>query len=183
MKKLGMVTLALLLPIFMFSAAEAEQQEKPKKGGGVRKAACVLHHTEGHKAHGTIWFIPRGDEIEISGEIMGLKPGMHAFHVHEFGDCSAPDAMSAGAHFNPEGKPHGDIHSQERHVGDLGNIRADGTGKAVVDIRDREIKLSGPHSVIGRALIVHADPDDLKSQPAGNAGARVACGVIGIAKP
>src|SRR5215472_1879620 len=143
MKKLGMVTLALLLPIVWFSAADAEQQEKQKKkGGGVRKAVCVLHHTQGHKAHGTIWFTPEGDEIEISGEITGLTPGLHAFHVHDFGDCSAPDAMSAGAHFNPDNKPHGDIHARERHVGDLGNIKADGTGKAIVQIRDREIKLS-----------------------------------------
>jgi Cu-Zn family superoxide dismutase len=180
MKKLGMVMLALLLPIVWFSAADAEQQEK--KQGGVHKAVCVLHHTEGHKAQGTIWFMQRGDEIEISGEITGLKPGMHAFHVHEFGDCSAPDAMSAGGHFNPEGMPHGNPHSKKRHVGDLGNIQADNTGKAVVNIRDTEIKLSGPRSILGRGLIVHAAPDDF-SQPVGNAGGRVACGVIGIAKP
>lgn len=179
MKKLGMVTLALLLPIIVFSAAEAQPN---KKDSGVQKAVCVLHSTQGHKAHGTIWFIQHGEEIEIKGEITGLKPGMHAFHVHEFGDCSSPDAMSAGAHFNPDGKPHGDIHAQQRHVGDLGNIRADGSGTAAVEIRDRLIKLNGHHSIIGRGLIVHADPDDLKSQPAGNAGARVACGVIGIAK-
>jgi Cu-Zn family superoxide dismutase len=180
MKKLGMVMLALLLLIVWFSAADA--QPKVEKSGGVRKAVCVLHHTQGHEAHGTIWFTQKGEEIEISGEITGLKPGMHAFHVHEFGDCSAPDAMSAGGHFNPEGMPHGDLHSKKRHVGDLGNIQADNRGKAVVDIRDTVIKLNGPHSIVGRGLIVHAAPDDF-SQPVGNAGGRVACGVIGIAKP
>ena len=75
------------------------------------------------------------------------------------------------------------LHAQERHVGDLGNIEADATGKAKIDIRDRELKLNGPHSVVGRGLVVHADPDDLKSQPAGNAGARIGCGTIGLAKP
>jgi Cu-Zn family superoxide dismutase len=180
MKKLGMVTLALLLPVAFLSAAEAEQQDKQM---GVRKAVCVLHPTKGSEVHGTIWFIQQGDEIEISGEIMGLKPGMHAFHVHEFGDCTSGDGMATGPHFNPDAKPHGGPHTGARHVGDLGNIKADEKGTAKVQIRDREVKLSGPHSVLGRALIVHADPDDLKSQPAGNAGARIACGVIGIAKP
>lgn len=180
MKKLGMVMLALVLGIVCFSAADAQQSEKT---GGLSKAVCVLHPTQGHKAQGTIWFTRRGGEIEITGEITGLSPGVHAFHVHEYGDCSAPDAMSTGGHFNPEAKKHGDIHSKERHVGDLGNIKADGTGKAIVDIRDREIKFSGPHSIIGRGLIVHAAADDFKTQPTGNAGGRVACGVIGIAKP
>ncbi|HLJ94180.1 MAG TPA: superoxide dismutase family protein [Gemmataceae bacterium] len=182
MKKLGMVTLVLMLPIAFFSAADAEQQDKQGMKG-VRKAVCVLHATKGSKTHGTIWFTQQGDEVEISGEITGLTPGMHAFHVHEFGDCSAPDATSAGPHFNPDNKPHGSPHTGERHVGDLGNIKADESGKATIQIRDREVKLNGPHSVLGRSLIVHADPDDMKSQPAGNAGARIACGVIGVAKP
>ena len=176
MKKLGMVTLALLLPVVLFSAAEAQQKDAKKDG--VRKAVCVLHSSAGSKVHGTIWFTEEGSEIHISGEITGLTPGMHAFHVHEFGDCSAPDGMSTGPHFNPEGKPHGDRHAQERHVGDLGNVKADQSGKAAIDIRDRAVKLNGPHSVLGRALIVHADPDDLKTQPTGNSGKRVACGVI-----
>ncbi len=178
MKKLGMVMLALLLPALWFSAADAQ----PRGEAGVHKAVCVLHHTEGHKAHGTIWFIQKGNEVEVSGEITGLQPGPHAFHVHEFGDCSAPDAASAGSHFNPEGMPHGRPNSKKRHVGDLGNIQADGTGKATVNIRDMGIKLTGPHGIIGRSLIVHAKVDDF-SQPVGNAGGRVACGVIGIAKP
>jgi Cu-Zn family superoxide dismutase len=174
-----MVLLALLWGIVCFDAADAQ----PPGEKGMSKAVCVLHPTQGHKAHGTIWFTRRGGEIEITGEISGLTPGTHAFHVHEFGDCSSPDAMSAGGHFNPEGKKHGDIHARERHVGDLGNIKADGTGRAMIEIRDREIKLSGPHSIIGRGLIVHADADDFKTQPTGNAGGRVACGVIGVAKP
>jgi Cu-Zn family superoxide dismutase len=181
MKKLGVVVLALLLGGVWFSASDAQQSQK--SGTAITKAVCVLHHTQGHKAHGTIWFTRRGGEIEITGEITGLKPGLHAFHVHEYGDCSAPDASSAGGHFNPEHKMHGNITARERHVGDLGNIMADGTGRAVINIQDREIRFSGPHSIIGRGLIVHEKPDDFKTQPTGNAGGRVACGVIGIAKP
>jgi Cu-Zn family superoxide dismutase len=181
MKKLVLVPLALLLPALLLLTANAEQKED-KKGGPV-KAVCVLHPTKGNDVHGTITITQQGSQVEIAGEIVGLKPGMHAFHVHEFGDCTAPDAMSAGAHFNPEGQPHGGPHDAARHVGDLGNIKADNNGKAVVKINDKLVQLHGPHSVIGRSLIVHADADDLKGQPAGNAGARIACGVIGIAKP
>jgi Cu-Zn family superoxide dismutase len=175
MKKLFAVTLALAFTTLLANALADE----PAAG---RKAVCVLHHTQGNQAHGHVTFTEKGDEVEISGEIAGLTPGMHAFHVHEFGDCSSPDAMSAGGHFNPEKKPHGDIHAEERHVGDLGNIKADEDGKATIHITDKVIKLHGPHSIVGRAVIVHAKPDDF-SQPVGNAGGRVACGVIGIAKP
>jgi Cu-Zn family superoxide dismutase len=187
MKTLVMVTAALLMPALLLLSASAEQKgakDDPKKGGPT-KAICVMHPTKGSEVHGTITFTQQGNAVEIAGEIVGLTPGLHAFHVHEFGDCSAADAMSAGGHFNPEGKPHGGPHDEARHVGDLGNIKADASGRAVVKITDSLVQLHGPHSVIGRSLIVHAVADDLKSQPAGNAGARVACGVIGItaAKP
>ncbi len=186
MRKLVMVALALVVPVLWLPAQDAAKtaaaKQAPAAAGGVTKAVCVLHHTKDNKAHGVIHFTVMGDEVEVKGEIMGLTPGEHAFHVHEFGDCSSPDAMSAGGHFNPDKQPHGGPHSAKRHVGDLGNIKADASGKAVIDIRDKLIKLHGPHSIIGRSLIVHAKADDLKSQPAGDAGARVACGVIGVAK-
>ena len=91
--------------------------------------------------------------------------------------------MSAGGHFDPEHQPHGGPHSAKRHVGDLGNVTANGRGVAEIKITDSVVQLHGPHSIIGRSLIVHAKADDLKSQPAGNAGDRIACAVIGIAKP
>ena len=168
------------MPMVLVSAAPPREREG---GGGPQYAVAVVHPTAQGKAQGVIWFTQRGDHVEINGEITGLTPGLHAFHVHEFGDCHSPDAMSTGPHFNPTGMPHGGPDHEKRHVGDLGNIRADESGKAVIDIKDTLVQLHGPHSIIGRAIIVHADPDDLKSQPAGNAGARIGCGIVGIAKP
>jgi Cu-Zn family superoxide dismutase len=102
--------------------------------------------------------------------------------VHELGDCTAPDGTSAGGHFNPEGMPHGAPADAQRHVGDLGNLTADDSGMAHYERTDDVIALSGDHSIVGRGIIVHAGADDLTSQPTGAAGARVACGVIGIAE-
>ena len=114
----------------------------------------------------------------MEGEINGLTPGKHGFHIHEKGDCSAADASSAGGHFNPTGMPHGGRRGSQRHLGDLGNITADKSGIARFAFTDGWITLAGVNSIIGHAVVVHAQADDLKSQPSGNAGARVACGVI-----
>lgn len=116
-----------------------------------------------------------------------MSKGEHGFHVHEFGD-NTNGCVSAGAHFNPKNKDHGGPDASVRHVGDLGNVVANDNGVAVVDKIDKLISLSGCNNVIGRTLVVHADPDDFGlgghelSLTTGNAGARVACGVIGIAK-
>jgi len=149
------------------------------------RAIAVLHPSGGSKVSGVVMFTDKGNgKIEVTGEVTGLKPGPHGFHIHEFGDCSSPDAMSTGPHFNPDNQPHGGPESPQHHVGDLGNINADENGRAVIRMTTtKTLALGGTHSIIGRGLIVHADPDDLKSQPAGNAGARLACGVIGIANP
>jgi len=180
LKRLLLVTAVLLAPALLLGAAA--QKEEGHKVMGPTHAVCVLHSTKGHKAHGVIHFRLTDEGVAISGEISGLTPGEHAFHVHEFGDCSGADAMSAGPHFNPDKKKHGGPHDDDRHVGDLGNITANGRGVAEFKMMDKLVKLHGPHSIIGRSLIVHAKADDLKSQPAGNAGDRVACGVVGIAK-
>lgn len=116
-----------------------------------------------------------------------MTKGLHGFHIHEFGD-NTNGCISAGAHFNPLSKEHGSPQDNDRHVGDLGNVEADGSGIAKVQITDAMISLVGENSIIGRTLVVHADPDDLGkgghelSKTTGNAGARIACGVIGIAK-
>jgi len=147
------------------------------------RAVAVLK-AEG--VNGSIWFTQQGDAVKVTGEISGLTPGNHGFHVHEFGD-STNGCISAGAHFNPFGKVHGGPVDTERHVGDLGNVVAGADGKAKIDVLDKLITLSGECNVIGRSLVVHADPDDLGkgghelSMTTGNAGARVACGVIGRA--
>jgi Cu-Zn family superoxide dismutase len=194
MKMVGRVVVALSVPVLVVTLAlnGAEPQRRarprgatttPEETPGPMKAVAVLHPISKSKVSGKVIITQENGVVIITGEITGLPPGEHAFHVHEFGDCSSDDGMSTGPHFNPDNKPHGGPHDVERHVGDLGNIKADEDGKVTLNIKDSMIKLSGPHSVIGRAFIVHGGVDDLKSQPAGNAGSRIACGVIGVAKP
>ena len=147
------------------------------------KAIAVLHPTKGSNVEGTVTFTKAGDEIKVVADLTGLTPGKHGFHVHEFGDCSSPDGKAAGGHFNPGKSPHAGHDATPRHVGDLGNIEADSSGKAHLELTDKMMTMSGENSIIGRGLIVHEKADDLKTQPTGDAGGRVACGVIGVAKP
>jgi superoxide dismutase, Cu-Zn family len=170
--------------IAFFAAAFSVQSQTPEaKSSAPLKAIAVLHPTAGNKVSGMVTFTEVADGVQVRAEISGLTPGTHGFHVHEFGDCSGADANSAGAHFNPTNKPHAGPDAAERHVGDMGNVQADASGKAKLDYVDHDISLrKDPKSVIGRSVIVHAQRDDLKSQPSGDAGARVACGVIGVAK-
>jgi superoxide dismutase, Cu-Zn family len=174
----------LVAPIILsLTAVSAQAQTPQEKPATPLKAIAVLHPTEGNKVRGTVRLTEVADGVQVQAEITGLSPGKHGFHVHEFGDCSAADLASAGAHFNPTNKPHGGPDAPERHAGDMGNIEADASGNAKLDYVDHDISLtSDQRSVIGRSAVVHAKPDDLKSQPAGDSGARIACGVIGIAK-
>jgi Cu-Zn family superoxide dismutase len=146
------------------------------------KAIAVLHPTKGNNVEGVVTFTKSGNEMKVVADITGLTPGKHGFHIHEFGDCSSPDAKSAEGHFNPTKAPHAGHDAAQRHVGDLGNIEADSSGKAHLELTDNMMTMSGENSILGRGLIVHQKADDLKTQPTGNAGGRVACGVIGIAK-
>ncbi len=148
----------------------------------VKSAIAVMNPTEGSKVHGVVYFKKDGKGVRITANIEGLSPGPHGFHIHEFGNCSSPEANSAGGHFNPTDMPHGCQNAEKRHVGDLGNIIADKNGEARLEVTDNIISLEGPKSIIGRSIIVHAQGDDCKTQPTGDSGARVACGVIGIAK-
>ena len=142
------------------------------------KAVCVLKPSKDQDVHGTFMLTEQGGVTEIIGEVSGLTPGKHGFHIHEFGDLRSDDGTSAGGHYNPEGHPHGGPEDAKRHVGDLGNIIADQSGKAIVKMKVKGLRV---HFVLGRSLVVHAKEDDLKSQPSGDAGGRVAVGVIGIA--
>ena len=170
----------LFLSLACFTAQAQNSGEKPS---APLKAVAVLHPTAGNKVSGTVTFTEVADGVQVQAEITGLTPGNHGFHVHEFGDCSAADASSAGAHFNPTNKPHAGPDDTERHVGDMGNVEADSSGKAKLEYLDHQISLTNDQqSVIGRSVVVHAKADDLKSQPAGDSGARIACGVIGRAK-
>jgi Cu-Zn family superoxide dismutase len=141
-----------------------------------------LHATAGNKCHGTVRFTQEGDAVKVVADIEGLNPGQkHAFHIHQFGDCTSSDGMSAGGHYNPEGHQHGLLEKEMRHAGDLGNVQADNDGKAHYEITVNNISVAGmKNPIIGRGVIVHAKVDD-GSQPVGNAGGRIACGVIGVA--
>ncbi len=143
-------------------------------------ATAVLAPTKGNSVSGTVNFIQKGEMVLVQAKITGLAAnGTHGFHIHEKGNCSAADASSAGGHFNPGGDKHGGPVGAVRHGGDLGNLRADANGFAQYSIEIAGITLgTDASSIIGRAVIVHGGPDDLKSQPAGNSGARVACGLI-----
>jgi Cu-Zn family superoxide dismutase len=159
-----------------------QEAGEPTTVAAATKAVCVMHPTEGSQAHGIVTFTQETDGVRIVADLEGLAPGDHGFHIHEYGDCSAPDGTSAGGHFNPDNQPHGGPMDAERHVGDLGNVTAGEDGTAHLDMTDRRITFSGAHSIVGRGIILHAAADDLTSQPTGNAGARLACGVIGIAR-
>lgn len=141
-------------------------------------AAAALKPASGSQVSGTVNFTESTEGVRIVADISGLAPGKHGFHVHEKGDCSDPDAKSAGDHFNPGAQQHGAHDAPAHHAGDLGNLEADASGQAKLERVVTGVSLSGPDGLIGRGLIVHANADDLKSQPSGNAGARVACGVI-----
>ncbi|XP_017493300.1 PREDICTED: superoxide dismutase [Cu-Zn]-like [Rhagoletis zephyria] len=151
-----------------------------------KKAVVVLKGDS--NVTGTIFFEQTDNgPVKVTGSVNGLAAGLHGFHVHEFGD-NTNGCTSSGAHFNPQGKTHGGPTDEERHVGDLGNVEANASGVATVNITDKLISLEGANTIVGRSLMVHADPDDLGrggvelSKTTGNAGGRVACGVIGLTK-
>lgn len=137
-----------------------------------------LAPASGSGATGTVVFSEHGDKVLVEADIKGLTPGLHGFHIHEKGDCSAADASSAGGHFNPTGAPHGSPSTGAHHVGDLPMLVADESGRAKLHAELDSLALQGANSVVGRAVVVHAQADDFQSQPSGNSGARVACGVI-----
>ena len=143
-------------------------------------AMAKLEPTRGNATAGTAVFHQRGERVMVHVRVEGLKPGQeHGFHVHEKGDCSSGDGMSTGGHFNPAGKPHGPQDTAERHAGDLPSLKADAQGRVDVHFTLTGITVgSGATDVIGKGLIVHAMPDDYRTQPTGNAGARLACAVI-----
>jgi len=161
-------TLALTLLAFLPFVLNAE----------VTTAKVTLNSTEGNHVSGTVIFTAVEGGIKIVADVKNLTPGKHGFHVHEHGDCSAADGSSAGGHFNPTKTKHGGPDSPERHVGDFGNLVANEKGEAHYERIDHVISLNGPNSIVGKSIIIHAGEDDLTTQPTGNSGARIACGLI-----
>jgi Cu-Zn family superoxide dismutase len=167
----------LLLAVLTLNAAEPAASGQAGVGS-TAVAVLVAGGTSG--VSGTVKFTQEAGGVRVEAEVRGLTPGSHGFHVHEKGDLSAPTLVSAGGHFNPGAHAHGAPNADVRHVGDLGNLVAGADGRATLSMVDPRIQLAGPHSIIGRAVIVHEKADDLRTQPTGDAGARVAGGVIGI---
>mgnify|MGYP006299699935 CR=1 FL=1 len=152
-------------------------------------AICILRPDGGSGVNGCVKFVqPQGGKVRVVAEISGLTEGDHGFHVHEFGNL-LEGCKTAGAHFNPHGKDHGGPQDEERHVGDMGNVTAGSDGVAKLDYEDPMISLTGEHSIIGRSVVCHKDPDDHgkgghdDSKTTGHAGARLACGTIGLSGP
>jgi Cu-Zn family superoxide dismutase len=141
-------------------------------------AVAELSPTKGNTVHGEVKFVQMNGYVLVTAHVEGLTPGKHGFHIHAVGDCSAADGSSAGGHFNPTNQQHGAPNSKVRHEGDLGNLTANAQGVADYTHKDKVIQLSGTTSIIGKGMIVHGGQDDYKTQPTGNSGARVACGVI-----
>ncbi|MEI7981196.1 MAG: superoxide dismutase family protein [Bacteroidota bacterium] len=184
MKHMSFFSIGLLAVVFATLPGHAQDQMKGMNMGQalVVKAVCMLYPTTGNLVTGIVTFTKIDGGVKVVADVQGLTPGKHGFHVHECGDCTASDGTSAGGHFNPGKMDHGAPVDMMRHEGDLGNLEADASGKAHLEFVDPVIQLDGPGSIIGRSMIVHAKEDDLKTQPTGNAGPRIACGVIGIGK-
>lgn len=162
-------------------AGESAVQTPASDAAVAAGAAAMLEPTDGNQTRGELRFAAVGDRIEVTGTISGL-PGnsTHGFHVHETGDCSAPDATSAGGHFNPASTDHGRVGQGEHHAGDSDNITADADGNATVQgwLEGATVGDGAATDIVGKAVIVHADEDDYATQPTGDAGDRLACGVI-----
>ncbi|WP_229262336.1 superoxide dismutase family protein [Duganella guangzhouensis] len=169
-----MMRLATLSVALLFAAGAAQ--------AATTSAVAELKPTQGNNVTGSVRFTQQAGKLQIDAEIQGLAPGVHGFHLHEKGDCSAPDGTSAGGHFNPAGHQHGAPTAGAHHGGDFGNLTADASGKATLhlSVPTSEISLDdgAAGNVVGRGVIVHADADDFVTQPTGNSGKRLACGVV-----
>jgi len=178
-------------PLLALSACSSAPSPKPAPvlppalPSSVSKAEAALASASGSLVSGRVVLLPAPQGVRITGTVGGLRAGgSFGFHVHERGDCSAVDASSAGGHFNPTASAHGRARSGAHHLGDMDNLVADGEGVVHIDTILGGVSLgtAAGNDILGKALIVHADPDDYRSQPSGNAGARLACGVIRVSR-
>jgi superoxide dismutase, Cu-Zn family len=181
MKK-NFIILSAAWIIFSVQLLHAQVEHMMMKKSTILKAVALITPTKGNSVQGVVTFEKVDKGVRIIANLTGLKSGRHGFHIHEFGDITATDGSSAGGHFNPMDMPHNTPMTSKRHAGDMGNINADEKGNAHLDYIDPIMKLDGESSIVGHAVIIHEKEDDFKTQPTGNAGARIAYGVIGIAK-
>jgi superoxide dismutase, Cu-Zn family len=165
-----LVPFCIAAPVLLLGCASAYGPE----------ANVALRPTVGSEVSGNVRFFQRKDVVQVTGEVHGLAPNTeHGFHIHEIGNCTSGDGMSAGGHLNPDGGPHGRYGERPSHAGDLPSLVADANGVAHINFETRTISVQGGGAdVVGRGLIVDRDPDDYRTQPTGNSGPRLACGVI-----
>jgi Cu-Zn family superoxide dismutase len=182
-----------LIPIAVLAACNRSEAPTTSDAAGAQPTTTMpatpeaataqadLKGASGSNVQGTLRFTAADGGVTITGELTGLPATtVHGFHIHETGDCSAPDAASAGGHFNPTGAPHGDPLSTATHLGDIPNVESNSEGRAVVDasVTNATLRDGGANDLVGKAVIVHAKPDDYKTQPSGDSGDRIACGVV-----
>jgi Cu-Zn family superoxide dismutase len=167
-----------LIALLAAMALVACQSNPPQSSG--KQAHADLEAKSGSKVAGQVDFAENGEKTRVSVKVSGLKPNsQHGFHVHEKGDCSSADALTAGGHFNPDGNPHSHAGEAKRHAGDLVNLVADDRGNSTASFEVDTIRVDdGKYGILNRAVVVHANPDDYVSQPVGNAGGRIACGLV-----
>jgi Cu-Zn family superoxide dismutase len=178
----ALLAIIAVLSLIGSQNSRAQMNHGAMHGSAVSNAVAVLSPTKDSKVSGIVTFEAVQGGVRVVAHISGLTPGKHGFHIHEYGDCSSENGLSAGGHFNPTNMPHSMPANEKRHVGDLGNITAGPDGKAELDYVDPVLAFSGENSIIGRGVILHEKEDDLKTQPTGDAGGRLACGVIGVKK-
>ena len=185
-RRATVLTFAACASVLAYAALGFAADGNAMQSGGIREAIAVINPASGSNVHGVVRFVQDGSSLKVTADIEGLTAGAkHGFHIHEFGDCSAPDATSAGSHFDPAGtKHHGKPDDQVKHGGDLGNLEADSNGKAhyELSVSGQIFDASAPSGILGRGVVVHAKVDDF-GQPVGNAGGRIGCGVVGVMKP
>lgn len=160
---------------------ETRDMAAPAPDAGPDAAHAELMPTEGSEVRGSLTFRRIEGGVRLTGIVSGLEAGgTHGFHIHEFGDCSAPDATSAGGHWSPQSHQHGRRSHGEFHAGDMDNLQADEGGNATIDyvLEGLEIGTDSDMDVVGKSVIVHKGTDDYVTQPTGDAGARAACGVV-----
>jgi len=186
-RRLGFLAAAVasLLIGTTFTELKAASHEAPSHDHGmsVKRAVAVVHSSAGHDVSGVVHFHQMEGKVKVTAEVSGLKAGArHGFHIHQYGDTTVADGTGAGGHYNPAGTEHGLPPESPRHAGDLGNLEADEDGNASFEATFENFSLTGKHPVLGRAVVIHAKPDD-GGQPTGNAGPRAGIGVIGAANP
>ena len=169
---------ALLSAAAIAGTGEASKEEASSQSMVIAKAEAAIEGRSGSALSGSAEFLMNGARVVIIVSVKGAPPGIHAVHIHEKGDCSATDAMSAGGHFNPGGYHHAAPETHGHHAGDLGNLTVGADGNGSVMINSGDLSFAGRTSVIGRAIVVHQNADDFMTQPTGNAGGRIGCGVI-----